>query len=532
MRRKRIRAGAVVLAAAGLLTWGLAGQSAANISPSTFEGNDGNLVVNTAGNIDWATLIDTNTRPAGASYSAGQDLPSGTGDNSFGNGSKEDSVDVTVGDGSIPNSKSDLARFAVGSQIINNKVFLYLAWSRENLSGTVNFDFELNKLAQPDLTTLGPKHLNRSIGDVLISYDFQGGSNTPTLTRRLWTGSQWGPEGLLSASFAEGQTNGSPVSENLLNPAVLRPAQQFGEASINLTDAGLIPPNACEGFTSAYVKGRSSSGGFTAALKDFIAPVPVTVTNCGILIVDKVTVPSGDPTAFPFTESGPNSYSKQYTLTDAQTPHQSIGLQVGTYSVSEAPVPANWVLTSSTCTGTGNTPASISIVAGGTVTCTFTNTLQLGTIKVTKTRKHAADGPGSHPESGVSFTVNGVTQQTGADGTTCFGSLPFATYTVHETVPAGESVAVNDQQVTVDNNTTCDTVPYAGESVTFANTPLTDITVSVNSQVDGGTASTMVCKDAANATVASGSTDAVGDGSATALSLAPGTYTCTVVIDP
>ena len=75
-------------------------------------------------------------------------------------------------------------------------------------------------------------------------------------------------------------------------------------------------------------------------------------------------------------------------------------------------------------------------------------------------------------------------------------------------------------------------VPYVGETVTFHNTPLTNITVSVDSQVDGGTASTIVCTNAANQTVGSGSTGTNGDGSATATDLPPGTYTCTVVVDP
>src|SRR5262249_11525712 len=178
VHRKAKVAGAL-LGMVGLATVGLYGSASANIPGSSFEGNDGNLVVDHAGNIDWATFI---ANPLQYNYHAGQDLPTGTGDNSFANGSKEDDTSVTVGNGSIPNSKADLARFATASQIIGTDVYLYLAWSRENQSGTVNFDFELNKLAQPNMTTLGPKTLNRSVGDVLISYDFQGGSNTPTLT--------------------------------------------------------------------------------------------------------------------------------------------------------------------------------------------------------------------------------------------------------------------------------------------------------------------------------------------------------------
>ena len=83
--------------------------------------------------------------------------------------------------------------------------------------------------------------------------------------------------------------------------------------------------------------------------------------------------------------------------------------------------------------------------------------------------------------------------------------------------------------MTVDNAATCADDPFRGETVSFHNTPLTNLTVSVDSQIDGGTASTIDCDDPAST---HGDTGANGDGSATATDLEPGTYTCTVVIDP
>jgi hypothetical protein len=103
----------------------------------------------------------------------------------------------------------------------------------------------------------------------------------------------------------------------------------------------------------------------------------------------------------------------------------------------------------------------------------------------------------------VTFTVNGVDKVTDANGEACFDGL-----------------------VTVDNAAKCSDSPYGGETVSFHNTPLTNITLSVDSQVDGGTASTMNCDGV------TGSTGANGDGSVSESNLEPGTYTCTVVIDP
>src|SRR6266511_1700266 len=135
----------------------------ANLPGSTFEGNDGNLVVNTAGNTDWTNA------PARV---RGDDLPSGASDNSFGQGTKEDDPNVTVVTGSIPPQKSDLTRFYIANEFTGGNNFLYLAWERSNVLGSANMDFEINKLTQPDLTSTGPRTLNRSAGDLLITFDF------------------------------------------------------------------------------------------------------------------------------------------------------------------------------------------------------------------------------------------------------------------------------------------------------------------------------------------------------------------------
>src|SRR6188472_2777390 len=74
------------------------GGASANLAGSTFEGNDGNLVVNTAGDTDW---VNAPHRVIGT------DLPKGPTDNSFGQGAKEDLNATTVVSGSIPNNKAD-----------------------------------------------------------------------------------------------------------------------------------------------------------------------------------------------------------------------------------------------------------------------------------------------------------------------------------------------------------------------------------------------------------------------------------------
>ena len=506
----------------------MASSASANLTGSPFDAGDGNLVLNDETQ-DWVNAPN---------LAVGLDKPTGQTDDSFGNGTKEDTPVPSVVDGSIPNNKSDLTRLYVANQRVNSKEFLYLAWERvQEPTGTTNMDFEFNQSST--LSTNGVTPV-RTAGDVLIKYDLSQGGINPVLGYHLWTTSGnpatvceasnslpcWDKVHALAGNF-EGSINLVQVTDPI-QPGAPRnlSVRTFGEAAINLTDSGILPPGTCKGFGKAYLKSRSSDS-FTAALKDFIAPIPVNIANCGKIIIRKVTVPSPDPTdtSFAFTlTGGPSALNKSFSLKNGQSNTTENVLAGSGYNAAET-VPANWTLTSATCDD-GSPVNNIDVSVDETVTCTFTNTLQQGAIKVTKTRKHAADGPGSHPHAGVSFTVNGVTKQTDANGVACFSGLNFGSYTVHETVPGGYSVDANDKSVTVDNAASCDDNPYAGESVSFVNTPLTDITVSVNSQVDGGTASTIECG------VASGSTGSNGDGSVTAPNLPPGTYTCVIVVDP
>jgi hypothetical protein len=547
---------ALAVGGAMTLVLAMAAPVRANLAGSNFEGNDGDLVVNTTGNTDWVNAPNR---------IRGDDLPSGKNDNSFGRGTKEDDPVVSVVTGAIRPNKSDLTRFYVASEFANNSNFLYLAWERSNVLGSANMDFEINKSTQPDLTTTGTKTLNRSAGDLLITFAFTNGGGNPVLGLLKWVTSGpttqcfstnalpcWGNRVDLSATGeAEGAVNTVDVTDPIAG--VPLPALTFGEAAANLTAAGVFPAGTCVAFGSTFLKSRASAS-FPAEVKDFVAPQPVNISNCGKISISKLVDPPGINQDFSFTSTIPDSAHctldptpDSFTLNDAAgvTPPFAQGsantefcpdVPAGTYTVTEGADPANFILFLLRCAvigpgsfRTSGKTAVLTVAPGGILTCGYTNQLQTGAIMVTKTRKHAAEGPGDHPQAEVSFTVNGVTKQTDANGEACFDGLLFGTYTVHETVPAGYHVDANDKSVTVDHFARC---PFRAQTVTFHNTPLTDITSSVNSQIDGGTSSTIVCKDADGNTVASGSTDASGDGSAIATGLEPGTYTCTIVIDP
>ena len=113
-------------------------------------------------------------------------------------------------------------------------------------------------------------------------------------------------------------------------------------------------------------------------------------------------------------------------------------------------------------------------------------------------------------------------------GIGCLGDLSLGTYTVTETsAPSGYALDPDTETVNV-NKGTCS---EGFANVTFQNVPLTNIMVSAESQVDGGTASTIDCTNLA-ATPPDSTPNAFDDTSETFKDLKPGTYTCTVVVDP
>ena len=111
-------------------------------------------------------------------------------------------------------------------------------------------------------------------------------------------------------------------------------------------------------------------------------------------------------------------------------------------------------------------------------------------------------------------------------------------YTVTEDVPDGYVSDDEEQTVSVVLGPDCADEEEDPVTVNFLNTPLTDVTVSVNSQVDGGTFSSIDC----NTTVEDPDSlpdkgfnadgDGDGDDSLTLSDLEPRTVVCTIVIDP
>jgi hypothetical protein len=517
---KLLRKGPIALAVLALSL--LAASSAiAALAGSNFEiDTDANLKVDGAAPaIDWASVSET--RKA--------DTPSGQQDESFGQGAKEDTAVPSVVTGGIPPNKSDLKFFGLYQEGGSSSGFLNLFWSRvQDPTGTTNMDFEFNQSKTASANGITPV---RTAGDLLIIYDLSNGGTRPTLSLRIWNGSSWGPATDLSASLkATGSINTSPIPAAESDGLGAHSARTFGEAQISLA-AIFTDPTICTSFGSAYLKSRSSDS-FTAALKDFVPPVSINLSNCG-----SVKIVKSDDLGNPLEGAVFTLYKDNAPVGGTRGSEDTITTKTCTTAANgECTMTAvlqgeYWAV--ETTTPAGHETAAdqhVTVAPDTTVTLTFVDPRQRGAILVTKTAKHAAAPSGLISQAGVDFTVNGVTKATDANGQACFDNLLFDDYTVHETVPAGYHGEA-DKTVTVDSKASCGDDPYGGETVSFVNTPLSNITVSFASQIVGGTAAKISCTSL-TADPADGTPNAFDDTSETFKNLEPGTYNCTVVIDP
>lgn len=630
-----------ILVSAGLLVASVTSVLATVSGDAGFEGSDGNLAPNAGTpNFDWnsfATVEWPNTAPNAAPYRdstpktvAGwdflgfEDAQEDGNDTAFAGGTKQDDNCATVKLGPKAPNKDDLERIYVTTNTVGGELYLGLAWVRipqntTSASAHVAFEFNQNDGGCPNTTIPGNDGLSsRSTangGDMLIVYDFEGSStDTPTLKLLRWqstgdceatgkpaatTGPCWVfQQDLTAAGNAEAKVNTSDVGSvtDLLTPPTA-PAttsvseslgdNEFGEAIINLTDAGVIDPTnptSCVGFGRVFGVSRSSGNSAQAQMKDLVGPGDVNISNCGTVIIRKQTIPDGDTTtSFGFTTDVvtlPASTTSPFSLMDDGV-NTILNVPGDTYFVTEGdPSGDGYLLTDIDCSASdtavtpteseGTLTASFTLAPDETVDCTFTNTFQSGAIKVTKTAKNAGVEGGVAPLAGAGFEIweesNGlaglqtsptpdppdpaipadtfvagplatVLNGTGDEASACFDGLALATYYVRESSPPTGYAGEAPKNVTVDNTAECEDDPYTGESVAFVNAPLSEIRVIFQSLAGTGiTVSSIVCSDGGGAIdPVSENFDpdpALDDTDETYTNLMEGTYTCTIVIDP
>src|SRR4051794_7925633 len=384
VNRKALVVSSVIALLTSYATMGPVGvANAASLTGSSFEiDTNANLVVDTAGQKDWA---------AGASLRAGvihhPDLLSGANDNSFTQGTHEDSAVPTTDAGSIPPNKSDLKDFGLYTENTGSAVFLNVFWTRvQDPSGTTNMDFEFNQSATKKNDPAGSDQIIpvRTKGDLLLTYDLSNGGSVATISKRLWSGSAWGAATALTGAQAIGTINTSAITAANSGGLGALSARTFGEASVDL--AALLPADqGCVTYGSAYLKSRSSDS-FSAEMKDFIAPESVAISNCGTVKVHK-TDANGALAGAGFTlykDAAPvgGSVGAGDTVvagtctTDASGNCSITDVKKGDYWLVETTVPAGH---------DGAAAQHVNIASGDQVVeLSFVDPIQTGTITVTK----------------------------------------------------------------------------------------------------------------------------------------------------
>lgn len=606
---------AVVFFAAFFVT----SSSALNNSPSLFEIGDGNMTLETSGNTDWNCFQGTtgfatlaSGTPAGCLVTSGATNNSSP-DPKFGQtpGEKFDTACPTTKAGNSPPKDvwSDVAQYLEVSPTLNSDnghdIYFYGAAIRPVVNGNSSGNIYFSQGTNPNGANC------RTVGDVLLTFDFLGGGSKPTLHILTWQGANgscfvgnsdpatgcWGPSSppTITGANSDGETNAAQINgtANALNGQTIL-ANGFSEIGVNLTQAIKLAGGTTTCFANETWVSRSSGSSFTSSPE---MVVNNSTPTCGSITIIKHTNPRGLNQQFTYTATGTgitspfhlndgghtNAIDDVACVTALGAPRDSTvaspcnartfsNLSPANYSVTEGSDPTGFAFSSVSCkkngtavsSGSGgltitNRTVSISLGISENWVCTYVNNQQLGAIKIVKKSTKTAqtllngahfqicsnDGPyntgANHDQNPCVPVQTGsgdlVTAGTGTSaGAICIQNLAFGSnYFVSEkTPPAGyaNDAGATTTQVTVNVNTTCSGSP---QTVTYTDTPLTDISAHVESEATGGTQSNIHCKNSSNAEVGNSPEPDSGNAASatvTANGLAPGTYTCTIIIDP
>ena len=205
----------------------------------------------------------------------------------------------------------------------------------------------------------------------------------------------------------------------------------------------------------------------------------ITNTRKGKIVVEKQTLPNGDPQVFDFDASYDGD---GFSLADGQQNDSGL-LAPGTYSVSED-VPAGWDLESAVCSD-GSAASAISLQPSEVVTCVFTNEKD---ARIVVEKQTLPNGDPQVFAFTAGYDADGFSLSDGQQNNS--GDLDPGTYSVSEVVPAGwdlESALCSDQSPVGAISL------QAGEVVTCVFTNEKDAKIVVEKQTDPeGAAQTFV----------------------------------------
>lgn len=508
-------------------------------------------------------------------------------------GQKQDTSCPSLVEGKSP-GKDTFTHIASYNEtaLVNGKLgntFLYGATLRFTANGDASENVELNQKEGSEECSIP-----RTAGDKLIAINYLNGGTKVEIGVLTWITTTTGPEsevgenhGIclvekdkppcwgakekdLTSSSAEGEANQEEIKaeDNGLNGTKVLTGQ-FAEFGVNLTKAGIIPEGSCHGFAQSVWESRSSGSSFTSNPEDIeIEKHPIS--NCGVIKVVKETVPAGLNQVFEFTSelgtlpkaggvtcpkaTGAGINEGKFCLNADTEGNESANkveateLNPGTYKIEEGAEPTGFAFGGVKCTSANGATEPESSTQPGvtvtlepldTVTCVYTNKQELGALKIIKTSSKTA----ATPLEGAKFTIkdpggkelSGSPFTTDKNGVVCVDKLTaLGEYTVQETkAPTGYSID-NEEAKTIKvtgTNAKCSEESFKGQELKFTDTPLTNVSITAESQVKGGTSSEIECTNSGSEGI--GNSPQKGEkATVSAEGLKPGTYNCKVVVDP
>jgi len=382
-------------------------------APDGFE-IDGNLCVNTEGNLDWSNV------PAvieDDGFNDATQFTQGASENSW-----PWSTGQISGNGTAP-AADDIGHVYAYTQVVNDQVYAYFAFERAASTGNTAFWVELN--TEPNL--FGPVP-NRTTGDLRLTFYQQSGSQPLALAMaQRWTSTSattgsWGPSLPINGGTYAAAVNPGNVT-NLAGQTLT--AGTFAEAAVNLSD--LFPAGTCSGNYGVLNIRSSASTNENASLADWVEPLSLNVpSTCASVRVDKVwdidgtTFANGDqPTGFDATPTltgrASPEFGVEYTTQDDGTEYE-VGQSV-TVGETVAPLPPGCTNNPTGDSGTHVlTPGLNEFTITNVVTCTHLTLVKtvIGGSATPADWTLTAAGPSGFSGAGESEEVTAVPVEPGA----------------------------------------------------------------------------------------------------------------------
>ncbi|RXZ68266.1 prealbumin-like fold domain-containing protein [Agromyces albus] len=438
---------------------------------------DGNLTPEDCppGFDDWGNVpFDSTTQ--GGTYSAS---------------SKEDEDPATWTSAGNTPDKGTFAEVFSYARIVDGDYYTYVAWSRDNNTGTGGYAIEITNAGErvaPD----GTPQPDRSLGGTVFYVTMQGAA-LPDFV-----------EGCVYTSVAD--FPGTCSSDETGYFSEISADGLFFEIGLNLTEFSGVapgcPPVSTE--TTVYVRSQTGQASTDGNLKGYVSPLEVTPpSTCGFLTVTKESLndlADDSGTVFDYTVDGTAIDPIVDALLVGET-DEFFDVDPGTdYTLAESiPADAPWSLYSIVCTQGDDvyvlyengapTGTTFPVSTGETTDCVITNaTSYLDVSKLTNPVDTTTD---------FSFSVNGGTPfpLSGGETTAPFQLVPGTSVTITEDDLAGWTLS--DIVCTIDGQEVIPTAEdldagfvtvstVAGESVNCAFTNDTSfVTVTKQTLPDG-----------------------------------------------